>query len=142
MRSPKRIVMAMAGTAFLALVSVGPPTWSATPDAVVNVSLAAGYQGQVDVAVDPAHPDALVVVGADDTGSPPAIDSESWGRLRLQATRLLQRVAGGHLSLRSAALTIDSLKRERSPPRSQAQGIGSGAVARRLTSAKRKSRAS
>ncbi len=78
----------LAAATFLTLISAGPPTRSTTPDAVVDVSLAVGYQGQADIVVDPADPDALVVVGADDRGTGPTAWSSVNGGASFSATAL------------------------------------------------------
>ncbi|MBD3869453.1 MAG: right-handed parallel beta-helix repeat-containing protein, partial [Acidobacteria bacterium] len=59
------IVLAIA----LCAAIVGGIVISSTPEAEVNVSATAGYQGQAEVVVNPADPLALVVAGADDTGA-------------------------------------------------------------------------
>jgi len=67
MKTQTWVVVAIA----LVVSVVGGLVISSTPEAEVNVSAAAGYQGQAEVVVDPADPLSLVVAGADDSGTGP-----------------------------------------------------------------------
>jgi hypothetical protein len=72
----------------LSLLVVGGLVISSTPELEINVSSTAGYQGQADVAVDPTNPLALVVAGADDSGSGPTVWSSVDGGATYSPTAL------------------------------------------------------
>ncbi len=65
--------------ALLGSVVAGGLLVASIPQAEVNVSATAGYQGQADVAVDPHDPDAVMVVGSDDDGPGPTAWSSADG---------------------------------------------------------------
>lgn len=54
-------------------VAIGGLVISSMTELEVNVSAAAGYQGQAEVAVDPADALTLVVAGSDGSGSGPTV---------------------------------------------------------------------
>jgi len=74
-----RMILSFLAAGALILPLTGMPGLSSAPEAEINVSAAAGYQGQAEVAVDPADPLILVVAGADDGGSGPTAWSSADG---------------------------------------------------------------
>ena len=76
--STRVLALALAAVGLPALLVVGL-VLSKTPEAEVNVSLAAGYQGQAAVAAEGPDPDSLMVVGAADPGAGPGAWSSDDG---------------------------------------------------------------
>ena len=66
-----RTYVSLCAAAVLAAFLAGGTATTSVPEAEINVSAAAGYQGRADVAADPRDSDTLVVVGLDAAVSGP-----------------------------------------------------------------------